>query len=253
MLDDREAVELLAAPSIARGWLDPVAAHDADAQLWMDCELASFVENRFHQRLEPQTLTSDQRAAWCGRALAAGEYLSDPRRSSFLAPFWLMDRGVRVGTVGLWPTLGRQLAPIVSLYVFPAHRSAGHAYRALRALYDAATASELAGLRLSTGWTWQAAVRRYLLRYRMWAWSFKRSIDLVWTRHLPEHSIHIAGDTASFAVEHGDRAIALIVAGRGGDRLIWNEVPADGIDGIPGLPYDAIEGRLERDASDEES
>jgi hypothetical protein len=231
MDDDRATVELLTAPSITRGMLDPIADHDTDAQLWMDCELCSLVENRFHQLLDPQALTADQRAAWSRRALAADERLSNPRQASFLAPFWIIDGGVRVGTVGLWPTIGRQFAPVVSLYVFPGRRSAGHAYRALRSLHEAATRGELAGIRLATEWTWQAAVRRYLFRYRMWAWSFKRSIDFVWASHLPKHSITITGDSARFAIEQGDLAIELIVAGRDGDRLTWNEVSADGLHG----------------------
>lgn len=219
-------LEAVVRPLIENAMLAPLADHDEDAQLWIDCDLCSFVENRFHQPVDPQTLMLDQRAAWARRALTPGERLRDPRGSDYMAAFWLVDRGVRAGTLALSKvTYGSQFMPIFSLYVFPAHRSRGLAYRALRAVNQASVSAGFAGIRVATFWTWQAAVRRYLLRYGMWTWSFKRSIDFVWT-DLPLHTIRIDDHTARFAIEHDARTIELLTASRDGERLIWNELPA---------------------------
>lgn len=225
--DDREKVEAIVRPLVEDGVLDPIADRDDDARLWMDCDLCSFVENRFHQQVDPETLTLDQREAWSRRALATGERLWDPRRSDFLSAFWIVDRGVRAGTVALASTmLAYRFMPASSFYVFPARRSNGLAYRALRAVYQASVSAGFAGVRVATFWTWQAAVRRYLFRYGMWAWSFKRSLDFVWASDLPAHTITIDDHTARFAVEHDAGSVELLVASRDGDLLIWNELPA---------------------------
>lgn len=224
--DGQAKLEAMVRPLIEGGVLDPLADRDGDAQLWLDCDLCSFVENRRHHRLEPETLAADDRATWARLALAADERLRDPRRSDFEAAFWIVDRGVRAGTIALsQATYGHRFMPVFSLYVFPAHRSSGLAYRALRAVNEASIAAGFAGIRVATYWTWQAAVRRYLFRYGMWAWSFKRSIDFVWAT-LPSHTIIVDDLTARFAVEHDARTIELITASRDGELLIWNESPA---------------------------
>jgi hypothetical protein len=115
---------------------------------------------------------------------------------------------------------------VFSLYVFPSRRSSGLAYRALRAVHEASVAAGFIGIRVATHWTWQAAVRRYLFRYGMWAWSFKRSVDFVWARDLPPHTITIDDRTARFAVDRDDHTIELLAASRDGDVLVWNELPA---------------------------
>jgi hypothetical protein len=101
-LDDEEATfASVVQPLIDHGTLEPLAEHDGDAQRWMDCDMCSYIENRFHHQLEPEAVTDDQRAAWSRRALASDERLWDPRRSEFDAAFWILDRGVRVGTLAL--------------------------------------------------------------------------------------------------------------------------------------------------------
>jgi GNAT superfamily N-acetyltransferase len=223
-IEDRQVqFEAMIRPLVDGGVLAPVADHDEEALRWMDCDLCSFVENRFHHRLDPRSVTPDDRAMWMRRALADDESLWDPRRSQFTSAFWLLDHGVRAGTLALSKvTSTYSFLPLSSLYLFPAHRNAGLAYRALRAVNRAAASAGLPGLRLGTFWTWQTAVRRYLLRYGMWAWSFKRSIDFVWA-DLPAHQITIDDDSARFAVEHGGRRIDLLTAARDGDVLIWSE------------------------------
>lgn len=221
--DQEVAFEAMIRPLVADGVLAPIADRDADARLWMDSDLCSFVENRCHHRMEPTSVTPGDRETWTRRALAADDRLWDPRRSQYTAAFWLLDHGVRAGTLALSkPMAMYRLLPVSSLSVFPAHRGTGVAYRALRAVDRAVVAAGLSGIRVGTYWTWQTAVRRYLLRYGMWAWSFKRSIDFIWA-DLPPHRIAIDEHGARFAIEHGGRHIELLTAARDGELLIWNE------------------------------
>jgi len=225
--EDREKIEAIIRTLVGSGVLEPLGEGDEDAQRWTDCELCSFVENRFHQLVEPRTLTSDERAAWEHRALTADEYLLDPRRSSLFGAFWLVDRGVRTGTLALSKvTLDHQFLPVFSLYVFADRRSSGFAYRALRAVYQASVAAGFAGIRISTFWTWQGAVRRYVFRYGMWAWSFKRNLELVWASSLPPYTIAVAEDAAQFAVHLDGQTVGLLAAARDGEHLVWNQLPA---------------------------
>src|SRR3954462_3111399 len=99
--DEQAGFDAMVRPLIERGALAPIAAREADAQLWMDCDLWSFVANRWDRRLAPTARADDDRALWLGRALAEDERLWDPRRSQFTAAFWLIDRGVRAGTLAL--------------------------------------------------------------------------------------------------------------------------------------------------------
>ena len=220
-------VEAVVRALVDRGVLVPVAGHDDDAQLWMDCELCSFVENRLHHRLEPEALAVDERAAWSRRALTADERPLDPRRSELFVAFWIIDRGARAGTLALQQTtLGHQFMPVFSLYILPRRRASGLAYQTLRAVYQASIAAGFEGIRVATHWTWQAAVRRYLFRYGMWAWSFKRSIDFVWTGDLPPYAVTVDDHAARFTVDQDDRTLELLTASRDGDLLVWNELPA---------------------------
>jgi hypothetical protein len=123
--------------------------------------------------------------------------------------------------------LGHQFVPVFSLYVFPARRASGFAYRTLRAVHRASIAAGFTGVRLATHWTWQAAVRRYVFRYGMWAWSFKRSLDFVWASDLPSYDVDVDDHGARFAVDHDGRSLELLTASRDGDRLAlcWDLVP----------------------------
>jgi GNAT superfamily N-acetyltransferase len=225
--DDRAKLEAIVRPLVEAGVLEPVGAGDDEAQRWSDCDLCSFIENRFHQQVDPEALASDQRAAWLHRALAPGERLLDPRRSDYYAAFWILDHGIRAGTLALPTTmLGRQFLSVSSLYVLPSRRSSGVAYRTMRAVHQACLSAGFLGIRVATYWTWQAAVRRYVFRYGMWAWSFKRSLEFVWANHLPLHAITVDDHTARFAVEVDGRTLELLTASRDGDLLVWNELPA---------------------------
>jgi hypothetical protein len=142
-------------------------------------------------------------------------------------PFWILDGGRRAGTLAVetW-ALGSEWLRLSSLYVFPALRRGGLAARALRAAQAAAVAEGLEGVRLGTHWAWQRAVRWYLSTLGMWACSFKRSIDFVWSPRLPSHTIEVGAATARFAIaEGGLEGEELITASRDGDRLLWRESP----------------------------
>ncbi len=222
--DERPKSESIVAALVENGTLEPVADRDEDARLWMNCELCLFIENRLHCSVDPESLTRDQFATWSRQALAAGDHLQDPRRPTYRVAFWIVDRGVRVGTLALPQAPYHLFQPVESLYVFPVQRSRGVAYRALRAVNHASRVAGFSGIRIGTFWTWQAAVRRYLLRYGMWAWSFKRSLEFVWATHLPKHTITIDESTARFAIEQDACTCDQIVASRDGDLLVWNEL-----------------------------
>jgi GNAT superfamily N-acetyltransferase len=180
-MDDRECrgTDALAELARAEGLLAPVDG-DADAQRWMDCDLASFAEHRCDEIVDPSTLDETRRSDLSRRALAPDEDLADPRTDgSWLARFWIVDGTERLGTLAIARGSYWRFAPVSSLYVFPAARGRGIAYRALRSLQELAPRAGLQGIRLGTFWAWQANVRRYVYRYGMWAYSFKRSIDFV--------------------------------------------------------------------------
>jgi len=225
--DEPATLESVVGPLIDGGMLEPLADRDDDAQLWMECDLCSYVENRFHHQLEPATLTDKKRAAWSRLSLASDECLQDPRRSDFMAAFWIVDRGVRVGTLALAKvTRFYQFMPVYSLYMLPAYRSSGLAYRTLRAVHQASVAAGFAGIRVSTFWTWQVAVHRYVFRYGMWAWSFKRSLEFVWAGDLPPYTVTVDDHSARFGIDRGACTLELLTASHDGDLLVWNELPA---------------------------
>lgn len=221
---DRDDLEPLIAPLLADGVLARIGDRDDDARQWLDCELCTFVEHRFDQVIDPAALTPAMREEWSRSAVATDEHLVDPRRESYRVAFWLLDEGERAGTVALSASmLGRSRLDVSSLYIVPGGRSRGIAYRALRRLHEAVVAAGHAGIRVATHWTWQAAVRRYLLRYRMWAWSFKRSIDFTWGAEFPRHTIVVEPQEARLSVEHDTGPLTLLTATHDGTWLTVTE------------------------------
>ena len=97
----------------------------------------------------------------------------------------IRDGDKRVGTLAVATSiLGSRTLRLSSLYVRPAERGHGHAKRALSEAYAAATEAGLSGIRFSTEWSWQAAVRFYL-GLGAWVWGWKRSLDFVMRKELP--------------------------------------------------------------------
>src|SRR5687768_10678603 len=100
--DHERRPDAVIAQLVDGGVLKPVTDRDDDAGLWMDCDLCSFVQNRCHVIVSPQTLTDGERERWRTLAMSEAERLRDPRRDrDYLAPFWLLDEGRPAGTVAL--------------------------------------------------------------------------------------------------------------------------------------------------------
>ena len=115
--------------------LEPLASDAHDTRRWMDCDLASFVENRLFETMDPTMLTDDLRQAWTSRAVRPDERIESPHeRAWYLSAFWLLAAGERVGTIALANSLaGSDVVSVWSLYVMPRYRGRGIAGRALRA------------------------------------------------------------------------------------------------------------------------
>ncbi|XXX73185.1 GNAT family N-acetyltransferase [Sorangium sp. So ce134] len=211
---------------VAGGAIAPLAMEDAETRLWMDCELASLVENRFFERVDPAARGAELRDVWEPRATRDGAQLGTPHAGArYAVPYWLVRGGRRVGTVALSTgARGEPLLEVSSLYVLPAHRGRGVAGAALRRADGAARAHGVPGLRVQTCWSWQPAVRFYL-GLRMWVAGWADALAFVWRGGLPAHDIEIGEREASFGVVIGGRTEHLIRASREGDRLGWVESP----------------------------
>lgn len=212
----------------ASGLLEPLAHDPSEERTWVDHDLASLVEHRFGVDLDPQRLTSAQRDRWL--PLAAPNGLRSPHRA-YTTPFWIVDGPRRVGTVAVASVLlGRADVEVFSLYINRQARGRGHAGRALDAVYQAALAAGLYGVRLSTEWLWQPTVRFYL-RGAMWVYMWKRDLVFVRSRTLPRWRIEVDGDHARFLVTEGEPRASgapaatklLLEARRQGPRLAWTE------------------------------
>jgi ribosomal protein S18 acetylase RimI-like enzyme len=202
--------------------LEPVGNEETDLGAWRDYELASFVENRLGITADWGDLDDEDRRDFITRATLPGEVLDDPRNAG-VRRFWIRSDAERIGTVAFSTMLlGRELLGVSSLYVHTARRGRGHARAALDAIHQASLAGGLSGIRLSTAWSWQRAVRSYL-SYGMWVWGWKRSLDFIRRRELPSWSIALDGDVARFLVRGASAWRTLLEARRTGARLEWLE------------------------------
>ena len=192
-----------------------------ETRSWRNKDLASFVENRLGERVDPDQASDEQRAQWIER-VTCGEGIADPH-AGYSVPFWIVEQQERIGTFAVArSTVGQRLLQVSSLYVVPRARGCGHAWAALRATDEAARGAGLAGIRLSTDWSWQGAVRFYL-RCGMWVSGWKRSLDFVWHEDYPAWQLELEGDRACFVVNHKSTNEPLIEARRNGDRLDWKQ------------------------------
>ncbi len=212
---------------VGEGVIAPLSQEPGDRRLWVDCEIASCVENRFFETLDPRTMDAQARDGWKERVLGEDEYFEDPPGArGYTAPYWLMDDGRRVGTVAL-DTMGSNppYVTVSALYVFPDVRGRGVAGRLLKRLHARVTRNGGWGIRVPTHWTWQSAVRFYM-GLGLWVVSWKRNLVFGWCRSLPRRIVEVADEEARFAVVPRHKTHTRILATRRGDRLEWRETRA---------------------------
>ena len=224
--DPRENLLEAHAPLVKAGALRRLSRGAVETRAWVDCELASLVENRFFVACDPRTFTPTWRDEWGPKAIRDGTHLGNPHaRLAYSIPYWIVENEIRVGTISLAASsLGRNLVTVSSLYTYPEHRGRGVAGRTLRLARDAFAAIGLHGLRVPTWWTWQHAVRVYL-GLGMWVHDWKHDLVFAFRHGRPEHRIVVDEREATFSLAHEGRVEQLITAKREGSRLGWTESP----------------------------
>ncbi|APR77078.1 Hypothetical protein A7982_02425 [Minicystis rosea] len=243
MIDDERGAILEAHRAlIDAGALEPLAHDGEETRRWLDCELASLVENRFFVALDPRALTPEDRERWEPRA-TSDEPLSSPHGHDwYRLPYWIRDGGERAGIMALATAyLSGAMVTVSSLYTFPSHRRRGIAGRIVRRAQAAVKACGAAGLRVPTHWTWQPAVRFYQ-GLGMWVRDWKHALVF----HMREDGgpyVDIGEHEARFGVVRAGHVTPLITATRDGDQLGWSE-----LDALEALADDDAEDPLYFDA-----
>ncbi len=224
--DPRENVLEAHAPLVKQGALRRLSKGAVDTRGWVDCELASLVENRFFVPCDARQFTPTFRSEWRPKAIREGARLGNPHaRLEYSIPYWILESGARVGTISLATSaFEASLVTVSNLYVYPEHRGRGVAGRTLRLARDAFAAIGLAGLRVPTWWTWQPAVRVYV-GLGMWVHDWRHELVFAFRHGGSEHRVAVDDRDATFSLENEGRVELLITAKRDGDRLGWAESP----------------------------
>lgn len=210
---------------VERGVVRPLSDDDDEVRRWLGWELASLIEGHFHHIVDVNALVFTERSTWERRVIGGGDRLVDPRTDEFRRPYWLMYGSDRAGTLAIESrSLGHSDVSISSLYVRPDLRRRGIATRALDAAHEAMVHAGARGLRISTSWCWQHAVRLYT-RLGLWIRNWKHS--LVFVRHddLWPYRVEINGMTARFDVLCEGTWTPLLEAENRGEVLAWTELP----------------------------
>jgi GNAT superfamily N-acetyltransferase len=191
------------------GMFVPVPLGGAEERSWLDCDLASLAENRCGDSAEFRlhaVRTTDER-----------EY-SLEARSEYERCYWILDGGVRTGTLALaTSTLGGSRLRLSSFYIYPENRRRGLGANALATVEQILGGHDL-GLRLETEWCWQGAVRFYMAS-GMWVLMWKHNIVFCSDPLKPPPLIDVGTDIATLSVERGKETIVLARAYRRGGRL----------------------------------
>ena len=195
----------------------PVSDSEAEERAWLDCDLASLAENRLGDLTHPGKLDDRRRAEWRARATDGCGYTLKAR-NEFDRCYWILDAGIRAGTLALaTSTFGGMTLRLSSFYIFPERRGHGLGVNALATVEHILARHDL-GVRLETSWCWQQAVRFYLAR-RMWVRMWKHDLVFCWDPSTPAHRIDVRADTATLSVDGEKDTILLARAHRRGNTL----------------------------------
>lgn len=209
-----EALEAL----VAKGFLTPVELGADDQRKWLDCEIASFAENRLGELCDPDELDGGTRQRWLATALGYEEGLPTPQRRTTQACYWILRNGDRAGTLAIARFCLGDFVDVSSVYLRPRHRGKRIMAGTLRAVHAQLEAGDI-GMRLETSWTWQPAVRFYL-RTGFWLRSWKRDLAFVRPPRTPPPVVTVGSAEATVAVDVDGHETTLARARRDGPRLL---------------------------------
>jgi RimJ/RimL family protein N-acetyltransferase len=159
--------------------VEPLTRDPADVESFIRVEYASWVSIRCAQHLDPDELRDPKLLEhWKTRAVDQGEH-PDRLFEFGRRPYWVVNSGERVGTIGFAVKPGTMLPTIEvsSVFVRPKYRRQGWATRILRLLRDSAFEVGIKRVELGAAWGNQTALRCYL-QQGMWVRSWKHSLKL---------------------------------------------------------------------------
>ena len=188
-------------------------------------DLAAMAEGEFGAVLDAEASNSGEEVGELRRRLRWGDPTEHTPFAYRRQCYWIVDPASeeRVGTVAVSDYLsGSDAVKVSSLYVRPGRRGSWFATGALEAVYDAALACGLRGLRLDTEWTWASAVDFYLRR-GYWLFSWKHCLTFAKASYLPPYALREVGDGLVFAVRLSDGWTDLITASVVEGRLVLTE------------------------------
>ncbi|MEX2609068.1 MAG: GNAT family N-acetyltransferase [Gemmatimonadota bacterium] len=200
----------------------PLVRGKVEERRWMDCNLASYAENRLGQVADPLRLDEQTRTRWTATVLEGR--LPRPREHRFISCYWIMRGGEVAGTLALARTCLGPCVNAYSVYVRPSCRGGGIMAATLRTVRQELEAHGI-GLAFEVNWTWNAAVR-YYLRNGFWLRSWKHALNFVWIPGTPPPRIMVGAREASLAMEQEGGTTVLARARRGGGRLLRFARPA---------------------------
>jgi GNAT superfamily N-acetyltransferase len=212
--------------------------HELDVQRYCNLDLASLIELRFAEQVDPDALVGALRESWIERAVDESESVDRPFVLDRLCYWVRSPSGERIGSIAcrVEPFTLRPTVALSSVFISPAHRSRGIGQCVLLAMRDAAYAEGIQNVTLHTEWLWQRSVRFYT-RAGMWLRSWKDDLQFVFGVDLPRWRADFDGSLARFSVEEAGAWRALIEAEHKGERLGWTET--DELKRHPRLQWEA--------------
>ena len=119
---DQARIHVICARLANEGLVEPLADQPEDHRAWNGWELASLIEGNFGRRIDVGALSENERTQWEARASWDHRPLRRPH-TEYSLPHWLLEDGVRVGTVSFVTMFkGLLLFDVSSLFVEPVFR-----------------------------------------------------------------------------------------------------------------------------------